>query len=53
MRPNRIWNRPQNTAARAMLTSTADMLPPLEAKAPLTNVAVMTVMGPVGPLIWL
>ena len=51
MMPKRIWNRPQKTAARAMVTSTVERFPELDAKAPEISVALMTVMGPVGPLI--
>ena len=36
-----------------MLMSTEDMLPLLLAHTPLMSVAATTVMGPVGPLIWL
>ena len=53
MRPKSIWNRPQKMAANAIETSTVERLPPGAVKAPVTRVAVMTVIGPVGPEIWL
>ncbi len=51
MMPKSIWNKPQNMPDSDMVMSTVDRLPPEEAHAPLTSPAVMTVIGPVGPLI--
>ena len=36
-----------------MATRTVERLPPGAVKAPVIRVALITVMGPVGPLIWL
>ena len=51
MMPKIIWNKPQNSPANAMASITAEKLPCDDAQAALTSEAVMTVIGPVGPLI--
>ena len=53
MIPKSIWKIPQKMAASAMESITSEMLPLLAVQAPVTRVAVTTVMGPVGPEIWL
>ena len=51
MMPKRIWKMPQKSPASDMLMSTA-LMECCAAQTPLSSEAVMTVMGPVGPLIW-
>ena len=51
MTPKSIWKSPQKMPDSDIVMSTVDRLPPEAAHAPLTRPAVMTVMGPVGPLI--
>ena len=51
MTPNRIWNRPQNKPAIDIAISTSLNEPCDEAQTPEMSDAVMTVIGPVGPLI--
>ena len=53
MIPNNIWNKPQKIPAKDMAMMTDGIEPPELAQAPLIKLAVMTVIGPVGPLIWL
>ena len=51
MMPKSIWNKPQNSPASAIAIITAEKLPCDDAHDALTSEAVMTVIGPVGPLI--
>ena len=49
--PKRIWNKPQKSPAIDIESKTVEILPEDIDHAPEINEAVITVIGPVGPLI--